>query len=37
MTRQDLMNEVRAIIIYYEMKGWDWIDAVEYTLYKARR
>ena len=36
MSRELLMAEVKALIIFYDARWWDWINAVEYTLHKAR-
>ncbi len=34
MTDIELMNEVRLLILFYSSRGWNWLDAAEFTIWK---
>ena len=36
MTDKELMDEVRLLILFYSSRGWNWLDAVEFTIWKHR-
>lgn len=36
MSRDELRAEVLALIAFYEKRGWDWLDAVAFTIWRAR-
>ena len=36
MSDHELMDEVRYLILFYSSRGWNWLDAVEFTIWKNR-
>ncbi len=36
MTDIDIMNDVRLLILFYSSRGWNWLDAVAFTIWKNR-
>lgn len=34
MDNTQLRQEIRLLITFYELRGWCWLDAVAFTLYK---
>lgn len=34
MDDKQLQNEIRYIILFYESRGWDWLDVVHFLLWK---
>jgi hypothetical protein len=36
MTDGEAMDEVRLLILFYSSRGWNWLDAVEFTIWKHR-
>lgn len=34
MTRTECMDEIRYLILFYSSRGWDWIDAVTFIIWK---
>lgn len=37
MTTSELKDAVRLAILFYESRGWDWLDVVEFLLTKRVR
>lgn len=35
MRRDEVMDEIRAAIAYYDTRGWDWTDVVAFLSAKA--
>lgn len=36
MSPDALRQEIIELIIFYEDRGWDWLDAVAFTIAKAQ-
>lgn len=34
--RTELETEVKDLIAFYEERGWDWVDALTFTLMRAQ-
>lgn len=34
---EETREEVKELIKFYDKKGWDWLQIVEFILYQARR
>lgn len=30
-------DEIRLAILFYESRGWDWIDVVDFLIFRWRR
>lgn len=36
MSPEEVRNEIRTVILFYEYRGWDWLDVIHFLLWRHR-